>query len=111
MATHRRPERHAVQAALDEIRPRIHAHHGDVEIRDLDEDGTLRLRFTGNCVGCPYQAVTFGAALHDQLAAVDGVSDVQIEGRVVPPAALARIRRFHGPALPMSSPSNQEPRQ
>jgi Fe-S cluster biogenesis protein NfuA len=91
------PKRGDLQAALDLVRPRIHAHHGDVEIARVDDEGHVELKLTGNCVGCPYQAVTFGVALHDQLNAVEGVTDVSLEGRELSPKLLARLKRVHAP--------------
>lgn len=46
-----------VQLALDEVRPYIHSHGGDVELVDLVE-GTARLRLSGACQGCPGSTMT-----------------------------------------------------
>ena len=35
------------------VRPYMAAHGGDLEIVDLDEDGTLWVRMLGECAGCP----------------------------------------------------------
>jgi Fe-S cluster biogenesis protein NfuA len=84
----------AVRAALDDVRPRIHAHHGDVVIREITEDGVVRLAFQGNCVGCPFQLTTLGAALIPRLMQVPGVTDVQLDGRQLPPAVMRRIAQL-----------------
>ncbi len=40
-----------VQLALDEVRPYIHSHGGDVEVRSI-ADGVVHLRMHGTCDGC-----------------------------------------------------------
>ena len=40
-----------VQLALDEVRPYVHSHGGDLEVLEI-ADGVVRLRMTGNCDGC-----------------------------------------------------------
>lgn len=40
-----------VQLALDEVRPYIHSHGGDVEVRSI-VDGVVHLRMHGSCNGC-----------------------------------------------------------
>ncbi len=40
-----------VQQALDTVRPYIHSHGGDVEVRSV-EDGVVHLRMHGTCNGC-----------------------------------------------------------
>ena len=46
-----------VQKALDEIRPRIQADGGDIELVTV-EKGTLKVRLKGACAGCPMSAMT-----------------------------------------------------
>ena len=40
-----------IQLALDEVRPYIHSHGGEVEVLSAD-DGVVRLRMHGTCNGC-----------------------------------------------------------
>lgn len=40
-----------VQLALDDVRPYIHSHGGDVEVRSI-VDGVVHLRMHGTCDGC-----------------------------------------------------------
>jgi Fe-S cluster biogenesis protein NfuA len=49
--------REKVEAALDQIRPALRADGGDVELVDI-KDGTVSVRLTGGCGGCPMSAVT-----------------------------------------------------
>lgn len=46
-----------VQAALEKIRPHLQADGGDVELVDV-KAGTVRLRLTGACGGCPMATMT-----------------------------------------------------
>ena len=41
----------SVQAALEEVRPYLHSHGGDMEVVHL-EDGVVRLKLHGSCDGC-----------------------------------------------------------
>jgi Fe-S cluster biogenesis protein NfuA len=85
------PDSQRVQAVLDEVRPRIHAHHGDVVIREITDEGVVRVAFKGNCVGCPFQLTTLGAALLPTLLEVEGVTDIQLVGRELPASVMRRI--------------------
>lgn len=46
-----------VQKALAEIRPRIQADGGDIELVAV-EKGTVKVRLQGACSGCPMAALT-----------------------------------------------------
>ena len=47
-----------VQAAIDEIRPALQGHGGDIELVGIDEDNTVRVKLQGACSGCPGAAMT-----------------------------------------------------
>jgi Fe-S cluster biogenesis protein NfuA len=47
-----------VQKALDEIRPRLQADGGDVELIDVSETGTVTVKLVGACKGCPMSQMT-----------------------------------------------------
>ncbi len=47
-----------VTQALDEIRPYLQAHGGDVELVDVAADGVVQVRLTGACQGCPMSQQT-----------------------------------------------------
>jgi len=47
-----------VQNVLDEIRPMLQADGGDVELVEVTEDGTVRVRLQGACQGCPMSQMT-----------------------------------------------------
>ncbi|HXY74321.1 MAG TPA: NifU family protein [Dehalococcoidales bacterium] len=46
-----------VTAILDQIRPALQADGGDVELIDV-VDGTVKVRLTGHCAGCPMSTMT-----------------------------------------------------
>lgn len=50
-------ERSMAERALQDVRPYIHSHGGDVEILAVT-DGTVHVRLSGACSGCTASAVT-----------------------------------------------------
>ena len=49
--------REKVEAALAEIRPALQADGGDVELVEVN-GGTVKLKLTGHCAGCPMASMT-----------------------------------------------------
>ncbi len=47
-----------VKQALEEVRPALKDHGGDVELVGTDDDNTVRVRLQGACQGCPGAAMT-----------------------------------------------------
>jgi Fe-S cluster biogenesis protein NfuA/nitrite reductase/ring-hydroxylating ferredoxin subunit len=47
-----------IEQALEEVRPSLHAHGGDVELVALKMPDTVELRLVGSCHGCPSSAQT-----------------------------------------------------
>lgn len=48
-----------IDACLDEMRPYVHSHGGELHLIDWDEsEGRLRLQMAGSCVGCPMSLLT-----------------------------------------------------
>lgn len=52
--------------ALDDIRPYIHSHDGEVELLDVT-DGVVHLRLSGSCSGCTASAVTLQQGVEEAL--------------------------------------------
>ncbi|UCG10538.1 MAG: NifU family protein [Dehalococcoidia bacterium] len=50
--------REKVEAILDKIRPHLQADGGDVELVDVDDDGVVKVRLQGACMGCPMSTIT-----------------------------------------------------
>jgi Fe-S cluster biogenesis protein NfuA len=46
-----------VIAVLDKIRPQLAADGGDVELVEVS-DGTVKVKLTGACAGCPMSTLT-----------------------------------------------------
>jgi Fe-S cluster biogenesis protein NfuA len=55
-----------VRAALDEVRPYLETHGGDVQLLDVDQ-GVVRLQLQGSCSGCPSSAVTLKHAVEEAI--------------------------------------------
>ena len=53
-----RTMRMEVEEALKEIRPRLRADGGDIELVDVDEEGTVKVKLKGACAGCPMSQMT-----------------------------------------------------
>jgi Fe-S cluster biogenesis protein NfuA len=47
-----------VQKVIEQIRPNLQADGGDIELIDVTEDGTVKVRLQGACHGCPGAAMT-----------------------------------------------------
>jgi len=59
-------ERIQVEEALDEIRPYIESHGGDLELLDV-QDGTVHVRMSGACHGCAASAMTLRRGIEEKL--------------------------------------------
>ncbi|HEX6458105.1 MAG TPA: NifU family protein [Thermoleophilaceae bacterium] len=55
-----------VRSALDDVRPYLESHGGDVELLAIEE-GVARLRLEGSCDGCPSSAVTLKLAIEEAI--------------------------------------------
>ncbi|MCK9222429.1 MAG: NifU family protein [Limnochordia bacterium] len=47
-----------VKELLDQIRPSLQADGGDVELVEVEDDGTVKVRLKGACAGCPMSQMT-----------------------------------------------------
>ena len=76
------PLEQRVGEALEEVRPYMESHDGNVELLRV-EDGVVRLRLAGSCDGCPASASTLELAIKEALekAAPDLVG-LEVEGLV-----------------------------
>jgi Fe-S cluster biogenesis protein NfuA/nitrite reductase/ring-hydroxylating ferredoxin subunit len=74
-----------VVRALEEVRPYLLSHGGNVELLGI-EGGVARVRMQGSCDGCPSSAVTLKLAIEDavQKAAPD-LERIEAEGVTEPP--------------------------
>ena len=66
-----------VDTALDEIRPYIHSHAGDVNIVDVTPEGVVKLQMVGTCHGCPMSMLTLRLGIERILMEkVEGLTQV-----------------------------------
>jgi Fe-S cluster biogenesis protein NfuA/nitrite reductase/ring-hydroxylating ferredoxin subunit len=69
-----------VREALDEVRPYMESHGGDVELLGL-EDGVARLRLQGSCDGCPASSATLELAIKKAIMeAAPDLDGLEVEG-------------------------------
>jgi Fe-S cluster biogenesis protein NfuA len=85
------PIEERVRGALDEVRPYLDAHGGDVELLGVDE-GVVRLRLEGSCHGCPSSQVTLKASIEEAIhKAAPDVAAIEADGAVPVPAGLVEL--------------------
>ena len=74
-----------VMMALDEVRPYLKSHGGNVEFVKV-EDGIAHLRLQGSCHGCPGSTITLKLALEEAIyKAAPDLDGLQVEGVTDPP--------------------------
>ena len=84
-----------VQQALENVRPYLGSHGGDVELLSID-GGVVRLRMLGSCDGCPSSSVTLKLAVEGAIeAAAPEVSAIEVEA--------ATAQQKTGPTLSVES--------
>ena len=67
----------AVEQALNEIRPMLALHAGNVELVGVT-DGVVQVRMLGTCHGCPLAGLTLKAGIEEHLKSrVAGVRSVE----------------------------------
>jgi Fe-S cluster biogenesis protein NfuA len=88
-----------VRQALEDVRPALRAHGGNVELLDVS-DGLVHLRLQGNCQGCPSSAATMQQTIEEAiLARAPEVTAIKVEGAIeAPPLAANGTARV---ALPI----------
>jgi Fe-S cluster biogenesis protein NfuA/nitrite reductase/ring-hydroxylating ferredoxin subunit len=76
------PLEQRVAEALEEVRPYMESHDGNVELLGV-EDGVVRLRLAGSCDGCPASASTLELAIKEALEkAAPDLAGLEVEGLV-----------------------------
>ena len=56
-----------VEKALDSIRPYLEADGGNVEVKEITDDMTVKLELVGACSSCPMSSMTFKAGLEEAI--------------------------------------------
>ncbi|EKD48534.1 MAG: Nitrogen-fixing NifU protein [uncultured bacterium] len=55
-----------IEKALDEIRPYLHSHGGDITVMSV-QDSKLYVKFKGACVGCPISLYTLKLGVEEKI--------------------------------------------
>jgi Fe-S cluster biogenesis protein NfuA len=103
------PLEERVMQALDNVRPFLAGHGGDVDLISV-EDGIARLRLKGSCDGCPASAATLENALKEAIdETAPDLLGLEVEGVVglddtkAEPAGLSLpMVQVGAPSLPMA---------
>ena len=75
-----------VLAALEQVRPFLKSHGGNVEFLGL-VDGVVHLRLEGHCHGCPSSTFTLRMRIEKEIyEAAPDVAGIEVEGVVPTPA-------------------------
>ena len=86
-----------VRQALDDVRPYLGSHGGDVELLGV-ENGVARVRLEGTCNGCPSSTVTLRNAIEEAImGAAPELERVEAEGVAEPQPALVQIGSLQCP--------------
>jgi Fe-S cluster biogenesis protein NfuA len=84
-----------VSQALDQVRPFLHSHGGDVELLSV-ADGAVRLRLQGSCHGCASSALTLKETIEEAIYnAAPDLASLEVEGvaESLPPSGLVQLQK------------------
>jgi Fe-S cluster biogenesis protein NfuA len=59
--------RQRVAKALDRVRPYLQSDGGDIDLIDVTEDMTVKVKLTGACHGCPFSIQTLKAGVEQAI--------------------------------------------
>lgn len=94
-----------VEEALDEVRPYVHSHGGEVELLSVD-DGAVRLRMSGSCSGCAASAMTLKRGIETALRDhYPGFREVEAE-EAEPAPPLLQIENARRPDFALVDPAD-----
>lgn len=69
-----------VEQALESVRPYLGSHGGDVELLEVTDEGTVKLRLLGSCDGCPSSSVTLKLSVEGAIeAAAPEITVIDVE--------------------------------
>lgn len=69
--------REQVEQILNLVRPQLQADGGDIELVEVEEDGTVKVKLLGACHGCPMSQMTLAWGVERVLKErVSGVTKV-----------------------------------
>jgi Fe-S cluster biogenesis protein NfuA len=56
-----------VLKALERVRPYLQSDGGDIELLEITEDLSVKVKLTGACHGCPYSMMTLKAGVEQAI--------------------------------------------
>jgi Fe-S cluster biogenesis protein NfuA len=56
-----------VMMALERVRPYLQSDGGDIDLIDVSDDMTVKVKLTGACHGCPYSMQTLKAGVEQAI--------------------------------------------
>jgi Fe-S cluster biogenesis protein NfuA len=56
-----------VKKVLEKVRPYLQSDGGDIELVEVSDDLTVKVRLSGACYGCPYSLQTLKAGVEQAL--------------------------------------------
>jgi Fe-S cluster biogenesis protein NfuA len=56
-----------IEAVLGKVKPLLQRDGGDVELVDVLPDGTVKVKLTGACSGCPMSTMTLKNAIEETI--------------------------------------------
>jgi Fe-S cluster biogenesis protein NfuA len=59
--------RERVIRALDRVRPYLQSDGGDIELLEITDDLSVKVKLTGACHGCPYSLMTLKAGVEQAI--------------------------------------------
>jgi Fe-S cluster biogenesis protein NfuA len=59
--------RERIEAVLGKVKPLLQRDGGDVELVDVLPDGTVKVKLTGACSGCPMSTMTLKNAIEETI--------------------------------------------
>jgi Fe-S cluster biogenesis protein NfuA len=66
-----------VKDAMREVQAYARSHGGDIDLVGVNDEGDVRIRFRGTCVGCPMSSLTLKLGIEERLRVlVPGVKKV-----------------------------------
>lgn len=76
--TVRGPMKEEANEILEHFKPFFHAHGGDFEVREVTDDGTVRVHFVGECVLCTLKDKTAEGMEQALKKSVEGITKVEV---------------------------------
>ena len=82
-----------VQLQVQRLGRVLDAHAGGLQLVGTEADGSVTVRFTGMCCGCPLRPVSMAGLIRPALLSVEGVTAVSAEGGRISAEAESRLVR------------------